>query len=268
VAERGQQTAGIKGAIEGLGRGTVNVIETMGGLGLMGLDIVRKGFLPPYRPLRWFEQMDFIGVGSVLLVCLTGMFTGMVFAKQSLYAFGLFRAQSLVGPTVALTLTRELGPVFTALMVTMRAGSAICTEIGTMRVTEQVDALSTIAVDPLHYLVSPRVISAFLMVPLLCLLFDFVGMGGAYIVVVKLEDLSPGTFLTRVQGLLNPKDLFESIVKGAVFGTSVILIACFKGFNAKGGSKGVGQATTEAMVMSAIAIFLLDYLLDVIMLKN
>jgi phospholipid/cholesterol/gamma-HCH transport system permease protein len=204
----------------------------------------------------------------VMLVCLTGLFTGMVFAKQSVYAFGLFRAQSLVGPTVALTLSRELAPVFTALMVTMRAGSAICTELGTMRVTEQIDALSSIAVNPQHYLVAPRVISATIMVPALTLLFNALGMVGCYLVIVYVEHLSAGTMLARVQSWLDPGDLMESVIKGAVFGTTVILIACHKGFNASGGSKGVGRATTEAMVLSAVAIFLLDYVLDLILVGS
>jgi phospholipid/cholesterol/gamma-HCH transport system permease protein len=206
--------------------------------------------------------MDFIGVGSILLVSLTGLFTGMVFAKQTLHAFSLFNAQSLVGPTVALTLARELAPVFTALMVTMRAGSAICTELGTMRVTEQIDALSTLAVNPLGYLIAPRVLASLVMVPALAVLFDGMGMVGSYVVIVYVEHLSAGTFLTRVQSWVDPPDLYETLIKGAVFGTLVILIACYKGFNAHGGAKGVGRATTEAMVMSAMAIFIADYVLD------
>jgi phospholipid/cholesterol/gamma-HCH transport system permease protein len=262
------RTSGFKGLIESLGAGFIGAVETVGGLGQLAFDVVRRGFLPPYRVALFFDHMEFIGVGSTLLVCLTGLFTGMVFAKQSVYAFGLFRAQSLVGPTVALTLTRELGPVFTALMVTMRAGSAICTEIGTMRVSEQIDALATIAVNPKQYLIAPRVIASTFMVPALTMLFNTVGMFGGYIIVVYVERLSAGTFLSRVQSWVDPEDLYESLVKGAVFGTIVILIACFKGFNATGGSKGVGRATTEAMVMSAVAIFFCDYLLDLVMVSS
>lgn len=254
--------------MEGVGNGLISFIESLGGLAQTGFEVARRGFLPPYRPHLFFEHMEFIGNGSTLLVCLTGLFTGMVFAKQSVYAFSLFRAQSLVGPTVALTLSRELAPVFTALMVTMRAGSAICTELGTMRVTEQIDALSTIAVNPSHYLIAPRVIGATVMVPALTLLFNALGMVGCYLIVVYVENLSPGTLLTRVQSWVDPEDIFESVVKGAVFGLVVILIACYKGFNARGGSKGVGRATTEAMVMSAVAIFLLDYVLDLVMVGS
>ena len=256
---------GLKGFVERVGAGAIGGVEQVGGLAQTLFEVLRRGFLPPYRPQLFFEHMEFIGNGSTLLVCLTGLFTGMVFAKQTVYAFGLFRAQSLVGPTVALTLTRELAPVLTALMVTMRAGSAICTELGTMRVTEQIDALSTIAVNPSHYLIAPRVIAAVVMVPALALLFDLVGMLGCYVIVVYVENLSPGTLLTRVQSWVDPADIYESLIKGAVFGLVVILIACFKGFNARGGSKGVGRATTEAMVMSAVAIFFLDYVLDLLL---
>jgi phospholipid/cholesterol/gamma-HCH transport system permease protein len=262
------RTPGIRGFVEGVGEGAIRFVEQVGGLAETAVEVVRRGFLPPYRPQLFFEHMEFIGNGSTVLVCLTGIFTGMVFAKQTVYAFSLFRAQSLVGPTVALTLARELAPVLTALMVTMRAGSAICTELGTMRVTEQIDALSTIAVNPSHYLIAPRVIAATIMVPALSILFDAVGMLGCYLIVVYVERLSPGTLLTRVQSWVDPEDLYETVIKGAVFGLVVILIACFKGFNARGGSKGVGRATTEAMVMSAVAIFFLDYVLDLVLVGS
>ena len=262
------RATGVRGFVESLGQGVLNAVETVGGLAQLMFEVLRRGLLPPYRAALFFDHLDFIGVGSTLLVCLTGLFTGMVFAKQTSYAFGLFRAQSLVGPIVALTLFRELGPVFTALMVTMRAGSAICTEIGTMRVTEQIDALATIAVNPKQYLIAPRVLAAVFMAPALTMLFSSVGMVGAYIVVVYVERLSPGTFLTRVSSWVDPPDITESLVKGGVFGVLVILIACYKGFNATGGSKGVGRATTEAMVLSAITIFLTDYLLDLVMIGS
>jgi phospholipid/cholesterol/gamma-HCH transport system permease protein len=196
-------------------------------------------------------------------VMLTGIFSGMVFAHQSSRAFMLFNAESLVGPTVALTLTRELGPVFTALMVTMRAVSAMCTELGTMRVTEQVDALETMAVNPIQYLLVPRVIAGLVMVPLLTMLFNTAGMAGAYVVAVSLRGISAGTFIYRTQQWLDPEDINEGLIKAAVFGLAVTLIGCYKGYNASGGAKGVGQATTEAMVASALAIVMLDYVVGV-----
>jgi phospholipid/cholesterol/gamma-HCH transport system permease protein len=177
----------------------------------------------------------------------------------------MFNAESLVGPTVSLTITRELAPVFSALMVTMRAGSAMCTELGTMRVTEQVDALETMAVNPVQYLLVPRVLAGLIMLPMLVMVFDLAGMGGGYFVAVMVKGLSAGTFRARTHEWLDPEDITEGLIKAAVFGLFVTLVACYKGYNASGGAKGVGQATTQAMVSSALGIFILDYLVGVIL---
>lgn len=252
-------------SLETFFKGFHESVSTLGGLGALLFQIIRWGLKPPYRLSNYFGQLDFVGVGSIFIVSLTGMFTGMVFAQQTGRAFELFDAESLVGPTVALTITRELGPVFTALMVTMRAGSAMCTELGTMRVTEQVDALETMAVNPIQYLLVPRVLAGLIMVPTLTMLFNTTGMAGAYFVSVTIKGISAGTFLARTQQWLDPEDIFEGLIKGAVFGLCVSLIACFKGYNASGGAKGVGQATTQAMVGSALAIFILDYIVGVVL---
>ncbi len=243
----------------------VKAVEEVGGVAATGVEVSRWAVRRPLRPLNLFGQLDFVGVGSILIVGLTGVFSGMVFAYQTARAFQLFDAQSLVGPSVALTLTRELAPVLTALMVTMRAGSALCTELGTMRVTEQVDALETMAVNPVQYLLVPRVVAGLVMVPVLVMLFNVTGMAGAYFVAVKVKGLSAGTFLERTRQWLAPEDVLEGLIKGAVFGLVLSLICCFKGFNARGGAKGVGQATTEAMVSSALCIFILDYLVGVLL---
>ncbi|HLT28877.1 MAG TPA: ABC transporter permease [Myxococcaceae bacterium] len=250
----------IRQAIEGLGEQLIQSIATLGGISLLGVRVLREAVRPPFRVSHLFSQLDFVGVGSIFIVLLTGLFTGMVFAQQTQSAFALFDAESLVGPTVGLTLTRELGPVFTALMVTMRAGSAMCTELGTMRVTEQVDALETMAVNPVQYLLVPRVLAGLLMVPVLNMLFVTAGMTGAFLIAVGVNGLSAGTFLARTREWLVPMDLAEGLIKAAIFGLVVALIGCFKGYNATGGAKGVGKATTEAMVSSALAIFVLDYI--------
>ncbi|MHB8877100.1 MAG: MlaE family ABC transporter permease [Myxococcaceae bacterium] len=252
-------------AIEGLGRGLSDMVSNLGGLATLGFQVARWSVRRPYRFGNLFAQLDFVGVGSIFIVVLTGTFSGMVFALQSSRAFEMFDAQSLVGPTVALTVTRELAPVFTSLMVTMRAGSAMCTELGTMRVTEQVDALETMAVNPVQYLLVPRVIAGLVMVPVLVMLFDTAGILGAYFVAVVVKDGSAGTFIARTHQWLDPEDIAEGLIKGAVFGLVVALIACHKGYHASGGAKGVGQATTDAMVSSALAIFILDYLLGVLL---
>jgi phospholipid/cholesterol/gamma-HCH transport system permease protein len=250
---------------ESVGQGLIERVEDLGRMVTLGADVMRLSVRPPFRLVNLFFQLDFVGVGSVFIVLLTGLFTGMVFANQSARAFAMFDAQSLVGPTVALVLTRELAPVFSALMMTMRAGSAMCTELGTMRVTEQVDALETMAVNPVQYLLVPRVLAGLFMVPVLTLLFDTAGIFGAYIVSVTVQGVSAGTFITRTQQWLQPADVFEGLIKGAVFGLSVALICCFKGYNATGGAKGVGQATTAAMVNSALSIFILDFIVGVLL---
>lgn len=251
--------------IESLGAGVYRFVEQIGGLAELLIQIIKWSVRPPYRVQNLFAQLDFVGVGSIFIVALTGVFSGMVFAHQSWRAFDLFNAESLVGPTVSLTITRELAPVFAALMVTMRAGSAMCTELGTMRVTEQVDALETMAVNPIQYLLVPRVLAGLIMVPLLVLIFDLLGLTGGYFVAVTVKGLSAGTFITRTQQWLDPEDISEGLIKGAVFGLFIALVACFKGYNASGGSKGVGQATTEAMVTSALGIFILDYFVGVML---
>jgi phospholipid/cholesterol/gamma-HCH transport system permease protein len=252
-------------AIERIGLGLVSFVEEIGGLAALLVDVLKWTFRPPLRLQNLFAQLDFVGVGSVFIVALTGVFSGMVFAHQSWRAFELFNAESLVGPTVSLTITRELAPVFSALMVTMRAGSAMCTELGTMRVTEQVDALETMAVNPVQYLLVPRVLAGLIMVPLLVMVFDLLGLMGGYFVSVTVKGLSAGTFITRTQQWLDPEDIAEGLIKGAVFGLFIALVACFKGYHASGGAKGVGQATTEAMVASALGIFILDYFVGVIL---
>jgi phospholipid/cholesterol/gamma-HCH transport system permease protein len=251
-------------AIESIGKGVLEAIKSLGAVIVLGIDVVRWTLRPPLRLLNLLSQLDFVGAGSTFIVSLTGVFSGMVFAQQSSRAFEMFDAESLVGPTVALTLTRELAPVFSALMVTMRAGSAMATELGTMRVTEQVDALETMAVNPVQYLLVPRVIAGVLMVPLLAMVFNASGMAGAYFISVVVKGISAGTFIARTRQWLDPTDISEGLVKAAVFGLSVTLIACYKGYNASGGAKGVGRATTEAMVASALSIFVLDYFLGVL----
>src|SRR6516164_9686708 len=191
-------------AVEQIGKRVTGVVEELGGIVSLGWSVARWAVRPPLRVENLFAQLDFVGVGSTFLVMLTGVFSGMVFAHQSSRAFMLFNAESLVSPTVALTLTRELAPVFTALMVTMRAVSAMCTELGTMRVTEQVDALETMAVNPVQYLLVPRVLARLFMVPLLTMIFDTAGLSGGFFVAVGLRGLSTGTFLLRTQNFLAP----------------------------------------------------------------
>jgi phospholipid/cholesterol/gamma-HCH transport system permease protein len=220
---------------------------------------------PPYRIGQFLGAMDFIGVQSLFIISLTGTFSGMVFALQTVYGFRRFSAEGMVGGVVALSLTREISPVFAGLMVTSRAGSAMAAELGNMRVTEQIDAIATMGVSPVQYLVVPRVVASVMMLPCLCMLFTMVGMAGAYGVAVGWLDVDPGVFWDRVQQFVEPRDLWMGMLKSMVFGFLISLISCKQGFFASGGAKGVGIATTRAVVLSAIAILVSNYVITMAM---
>ncbi|OGQ05419.1 MAG: hypothetical protein A2W61_07610 [Deltaproteobacteria bacterium RIFCSPLOWO2_01_44_7] len=218
-------------------------------------------FRPPFRPKNFFKQMEFIGVQSIPIILLTGLFTGMVFALQTGKTFSLFKMQNLVGATVGLALTREIAPVFAALMVTARACSAMAAEIGTMKVTEQIDALHTMAIDPIQYLVTPRVLGCIVMVPLLTMLFNFIGVIGAYIVGTTLLNIPSGPFLHHLYWYVDPQDVNGGLIKAAFFGFFIAAISCYKGFATEGGAEGVGRATTGAVVASSVTVLVVDYFL-------
>lgn len=221
---------------------------------------------PPYRLGQLFAAMDFIGVQSIFIVALTGTFSGMVVTLQTSYALRAFSAEGRVGGIVAVSLSRELAPVFTAIMVTARAGSALAAELGNMRVTEQIDAIATMGVSPVQYLLSPRLLASALMVPLLCVLYTTVGMLGSYFVAVTLLGGDPGIFYQSVRDLAVPKDLWMGIIKATVFGFIIVAISSRHGFHASGGARGVGIATTRAVVDSAISILVVNYILTQVLL--
>jgi phospholipid/cholesterol/gamma-HCH transport system permease protein len=216
---------------------------------------------PPYRFSQLFSAMDFIGVQSVFIVALTGVFSGMVLALQLTYSLRAYGGEGLVGRLVALSLMREMAPVFASLMITARAGSAMAAELGNMRVTEQIDAIKTMAVSPVQYLLSPRLLAAVLVSPMLCVLFTAVGMGGAYLVAVEWLGVDLGTFLARIEDGVTPPDYYMGLIKSAVFGFLICAISCSQGFHASGGAKGVGEATTRAVVQSAVAILIANYII-------
>ena len=216
---------------------------------------------PPYRVSQLFLAMDFIGVKSIFIVGLTGTFSGMVLALQTVHSLRNFSAEGVVGSIVAVSLCREISPVFAALMVTARAGSAMAAELGNMRVTEQIDALTTMGVSPVQYLLSPRLLASVLMLPLLFVLYTAVGMVGAYVVAVDWLNVDPGVFLSNIEKYLSPSDLYMGITKALVFGFLLCSISCTQGFFASGGAKGVGEATTRAVVLSSVAVLVMNYLL-------
>ena len=244
-----------------LGRPMVSFLEEAGRLGLFCLLVL---YWLPRRPFRWaqlFRHMSDMGFGSLFIVILTGFFTGLVFGFQTLNGFRRFGASELVGPATLLTLSRELGPVLTGLMVAGRSGSGMATELGTMKVTEQIDALSTLAVEPIQYLVVPRAIASTLMMPLLAIIFCACGYVGCYIIAIYGEGADPGVFLYETWQAQDPDDFYEGWIKAAFFGLQIALISCYQGFKASGGARGVGEAATNAVVMSSVSILVGTYLL-------
>ncbi len=238
--------------------------ETLEGLGAWCRFVwasMAWGIRPPFRWKLLFQQFEFIGISSVPIIALTSLFTGMVFSLQAGRTYALFNMQTLVGATVGMSLTREIGPVFAALMVTARACSAMAAEIGSMRVTEQIDALETMSVDPIQYLVVPRLVASMIMVPFLTVIFDFVGCIGSYIVGVFLLHIPSGPFLSKLYWYVDADDVFGGLVKAAFFGFFIASISCFQGFFCKGGAAGVGRATTRAVVLSSVTVLVMDYFL-------
>ncbi len=250
---------------ERLGLMAEKAVVTTGQIIIMLFQAVYYLFLPPFKFRNMFKQMEFVGVRSLFVVVLTGSFTGMVLAMQGYNALKRFGAESLVGPTVALSMARELGPVLTGLMVTGRAGSAMATELGTMRVTEQIDALYTMAINPVKYLVTPRIVAGVLMLPVLAIITDFVGVLGGYFVGVKLLGINPGVYIGRTIDFVSVNDIFYGLTKSAVFGLIITLISSFQGYHASGGAEGVGRAATSAVVLSCVLILVSDYFLTSIM---
>lgn len=247
------------GVVDALFRPVMGAFESFGQLVLLTGRTLAWLVAPPYRVGQLMGAMDFIGVQSVFIVSLTGIFSGMVLALQMVYSLRQFGAEGMVGSIVAISLTRELSPVFAALMVTARAGSAMAAELGNMRVTEQIDALVTMGVSPVQYLLAPRMLASVLMVPLLCVLFTSVGMVGAWIVGVEWLSVDPGVFLSNIERYLDVRDFRMGEIKAAAFGFLISAISCRRGFYAEGGARGVGIATTRAVVESAVAILIANY---------
>ncbi len=242
-------------------------IEGVGRFVLFSIEAFLYAIRPPFRFHLLVSQMYFVGIGSLFIIGLTALFSGAVFALQSYYAFSLVGAEGLVGSSVAISICREIAPVFCGLLVTGRVGSAMATELGTMRVTEQIDALETIAVNPIQYLVSPRVVATSIMMPILTFIFDIVGIFGSYLVGVLFLEIDEGVFFQKIWWYLDPDDIYTGLIKAAVFGVFLSLLGCYKGYFAQGGARGVGQAATQSVVASSVSIFILDYILSLLTTK-
>ncbi len=247
------------------GRGA---LDGLGSVVMLTLDSVRWLVRRPFRFSQLLTAMEFIGVQSIFIIMLTGTFSGMVFALQTVAGLRQYGAEGVVGSVVAVSLMREISPVFTALMVTARAGSAIAAELGNMRITEQIDALTTMGVSSVQYLLSPRLLAAVVMVPLLCIVYTCVGLVGAWVVAIEGLGVDPGIFINNIQEYLVPRDFWMGEIKAACFGFLIAAISGARGFNASGGARGVGQATTRAVVQSAVAVLIANYIITSVLTET
>jgi len=225
------------------------------------IEILRRIKRPPWFPQLILEQAEHVGVQSLPVVLLTALFTGMVLALQSYIGFHRFGAENMVATVVSLSMLRELGPVLVGLMVAGRVGASFAAELGTMRVSEQIDALWTLSTDPLRYLVMPRFISAIIMLPLLVALADAIGIFGGYVISVFMLGQNPHSYLENSTLYVELRDMYSGLFKAGCFGAIIGLVGCAEGFYCQGGAQGVGQATTRAVVFSAMSILVSDYLL-------
>jgi phospholipid/cholesterol/gamma-HCH transport system permease protein len=253
-----------------LGRKVLTLISEMGAMAIFFMRAFLMIFRPKQLPMI-IQHVYYIGATSATIVMLVGLFTGMVMGLQLFYTLVKFGATGVLGAAVALSLIRELGPVLTAIMITARAGSSMAAEIGVQRISEQIDALSTMRIDPLRYVISPRIAASIISFPLLTALFDLIGIVGGYITGVVLLDLDYGTYFYRVQSSVEIEDITGGFVKSLVFAVIVSTVCCFQGFfthmrRDSYGAKAVGLSTTSAVVMSCVLILVSDYVVTSLLL--
>ena len=247
--------------IRKLGSRTLDLVQEAGAMVLFLVEGLVLAFMPPFRPRRFLQEIQLIGVKSTLIILLTGAFTGMVIGLQGYYTLKKYGSEGALGSMVALSLIREMGPVLTGIMVSARAGSAVTAEIGIMRITEQLDALDTMAVNPIQYVVMPRLLAGVIAVPLLTAIFDVTGIMGGYLVGVVLLGVSPGIYFSGMVQSVVALDVNGGIVKSLVFGLTIILVACYKGYHTEHGAEGVSKATNQTVVLSAVLVLAWDYIL-------
>lgn len=234
-------------------------INEVGRVLFFGTSSLRLSFTRPYRYLEVIRHMEFVGNQSVFIISLTGLFTGLALSLQIYLGFLKVNATNLVGPTVALGISRELGPVLTGLIVAARAGGAMAARLGTMRVNEQIDALDVMGVNTRQYLIAPRIYAAIICMPLLTAIFDFVAMIGSWFLCVRIVELDEAVFWDKVNSTIEVRHINEGLFKAAVFGLIFSVICTYRGFNTTGGAKGVGEATNRGVVTSMVMIIISDY---------
>lgn len=247
--------------LSNIGRVVLNFFSATGKIVLFCSSAIFNIFRPPLYIRPIIAQMVEIGYYSLPVVGLTAIFTGAVLALQSYTGFSRFSAESAIATVVVLSITRELGPVLAGLMVAGRVGASIAAEIGTMRITEQIDALVTLSTNPIKYLVTPRMVASVLMMPCLVIIADIIGVMGGYFISVYTLGFSEDLYLQNTFQYLESSDITSGLIKSAVFGFIIAIIGCYSGYNSNKGAQGVGTATTNAVVISSILILLSNYLL-------
>ncbi len=255
---------------DSLGRAVKGWVSEMGAMSIFFV----RAFLMIFRPKQFskiIKQVYYIGAGSTNIVMLVALFTGMVMGLQLYHTLVKFGSQGVLGSALALSLIRELGPVLTAIMITARAGSSMTTEIGIQRITEQIDALSTMRIHPIRYLVSPRIAAAIISFPLLTAIFDIVGIVGGYVSAVVLLSLNSGTYFSGMRSSVELQDITGGFIKSVVFAIIVSTVCCFQGYFTHmrkdgHGAKGVGISTTAAVVLSCVLILIADYVITSLLL--
>ena len=245
--------------VESLGRISLDGVHSLGRFGLFLGRAVAWTFVPPFKGRQLLQRIHFIGFRSLSVIVLTGAFTGMVLGLQLFLTLSRFGSEAFLGPAVALSLIREMGPVLSALMVTGRAGSALTAEIGIMRISEQIDALTVMALNPFRYLIVPVIVAGLITFPLLTAIFDVVGIFGGYLVGVKLLGLSEGTYFGEMQTFVDMTDIMTGFWKSLSFGVIVTWVSTYKGYYTGHGAEGVSRATTQAVVLSSVLILVWDY---------
>jgi phospholipid/cholesterol/gamma-HCH transport system permease protein len=246
---------------QAVGHSILHFLQTIGALVMFCASVIKHIATPPWYPRLLVRQFIDIGYYSLPVVGMTAIFTGMVLALQSYTGFTRFNAESAIAGVVALSVTRELAPVLAGLMVAGRIGASIAAEIGTMRVTEQIDALTTLSVNPYKYLIVPRVVAGTLMLPALVLIADIIGIYGGFIVSIYTLGFSEGSYLNQTWDILQTNDVVSGLWKAAMFGFIVTMMGCYHGFNSDRGAQGVGAATTHAVVSASILILVFNFIL-------
>lgn len=251
--------------LSAIGDRVIAVFEAVGSYTILAAQAARLMILGRIHWRNTLTQMAFIGVDSLPIALLTALSVGMVFTLQIANEFIRYGATSVIGGVAAMAIVRELGPTLTGVVFAGRVGAAIAAELGTMKVTEQIDALISLATDPVRYLVVPRILACAAMLPLLAFLADVVGIAGGYFVATSLKGITSAIFLESVRDLIGPPDVLKGLLKAAIFGWVVAIVGCWKGMSTRGGAQGVGAATTNSVVVSLITIFVSNYFLSTLL---